>query len=67
MTPDNPYGPFDPPEPDEPPEFAECKFCGKAGLHWEETDAGWQLFSEHYERHKCSNKTVAADFEDLTK
>ncbi len=51
----------------EQPEPAECKFCGKAGLHWEETDAGWRLVDDNYKRHVCSNKTVAADFEDLTK
>lgn len=63
---------FDPcAQDDRPSTNVECRNCGKAGLHWEETDTGkWALYNENYERHKCDPKrlakNVANDFEELT-
>jgi hypothetical protein len=30
-----------------------CKFCEQEGLHWEETDRGWRLFSSNGKQHFC--------------
>lgn len=51
---------------------AECKFCGKAGLYWEELEPGrWRLVDENGLLHRCSQKRLdrraANDFEDLDK
>lgn len=57
----------EPPEDDDEGPEAECRRCGKAGLHWEETEVGWRLYNADQQRHVCSAKSVADDFEDLTK
>lgn len=30
-----------------------CKYCGKAGFQWKETEAGWRLHDEEGELHRC--------------
>ena len=55
---------------DDQPNSAECKFCGKANLHWEHDGDVWVLLSSSGEVHKCSAKALqrVGDtlFEDLT-
>lgn len=49
---------------------AECRYCGKAGLHWEEVEPGrWRLYTDRGLRHQCDrrrvDRTTASDFEAL--
>lgn len=32
----------------------ECKYCGEAGLHWEDYDDRWELVNSHWETHHCN-------------
>jgi hypothetical protein len=45
--------------------IAECKFCGRGNLAWEDTDGGWVLVDRHTrEVHRC--RTKAASDDDFT-
>lgn len=45
-----------------------CKFCGKENLHWEETPAGWRLYTENDRPHNCRARPAkVGEFEDLTR
>lgn len=47
----------------------ECKACGKGGLHWEDTDQGWQLYDAKFRKHVCNersrNAVTLADFDEV--
>ena len=57
---------FDPYGEDEQPTEVRCKFCGEAGLYWEENATGWFLVDEDGEEHVCEIKATS-EFEDLDK
>lgn len=60
------YGGRRPSFHDDEPREVECKFCGKGGLHWEETDTGWVLLDGKYAVHNCRSVAGVDEFEDLT-
>ena len=35
----------------------DCKYCGKAGLHWETIDGRWKLFDSRNKPHTCDIKS----------
>lgn len=43
------------------PTEVTCKFCGKSGLRWEETDTGWVLIEGKYKIHNCRSAAASAD------
>jgi hypothetical protein len=34
----------------------QCKHCGKAGLHWMQTQVGWRLADDENSIHSCRSK-----------
>lgn len=44
---------------DDRPDEIECKRCGKAGLYWVDTSAGWKLASKQGVVHVCDEKRLA--------
>ena len=41
------------PAGDGPEQPVQCKYCKRDGFYWEETDAGWRLFTETGKLHVC--------------
>ena len=58
-------------DPSDEQPATECKYCGKAGLTWEDDNGRWVLLGANGARHKCDPakfaKLAGDDFEDLTK
>lgn len=50
---------------DDQDEEARCKFCGKDGLHWVETQDGYRLFTKGGKRHFCPSDVTPDDFSGL--
>lgn len=47
-------------------ETVECKFCGKGGFEWEETDEGYVLVDHRGLVHRCQTKQANDnDFEAI--
>lgn len=41
------------------PRKVQCKYCGKEGFTWLNTEAGWRLSDWHGNIHKCNGKQDA--------
>jgi hypothetical protein len=54
---------------DEEPHEITCKYCGKAGLEWDDSSGRWVLINEVGLPHKCNPAVLRArvrdEFEDL--
>ena len=44
-------------------ETVECDRCGEDELRWLSTTSGWRLIDANGDKHLCSPKTTADDFE----
>ena len=57
----------DPFEDAEDVPVVECRHCGKGGLHWEDDNGTWKLYTVKYMLHVCktedAQKGVANDFD----
>lgn len=44
------------------PAQVECKYCGKDGLKWSETDTGWKLVESKGLIHACRTAKIVKRF-----